>query len=147
MYHGRAMPEKRPFRVLGHTADVALEVSGHTLPKLFENAASGFYALLVKADKIRDRLEISLAIRAHDREALLVRFLQELNYMFQTQRIVGARVEVKELGEKTLTAVLWGEPMDAQRYTVLREIKAVTHHGLTLKKTPQSWKARIIFDI
>ncbi len=142
------MAERKPYRVLDHTADIGLEVHGQTLKKLFENAAAGFYALLVKGDDVHARHTVELSIRAHDTEALLVRFLQELNYLYQTQRLVASRVEVQDLEERALHALVGGETLDPQRHTVLRDIKAVTYHGLTLKKIrKKSWKATVLFDV
>jgi SHS2 domain-containing protein len=142
------MAERKPYRVLDHTADIGLEVRGPTLKKLFENAAAGFYALLVKSDDVRTRHTVELSIRAHDTEALLVHFLQELNYLYQTQRLVGSHVEVQDLEERALHALVNGETLDPQRHTVLRDIKAVTYHGLTLKKIrKKSWKATVLFDV
>jgi SHS2 domain-containing protein len=142
------MAERKPYRVLDHTADIGLEAHGQTLKKLFENAAAGFYALLVKGDDVRTRQTVELSIRAHDSEALFVRFLQELNYLYQTQRLVGGRVEVQDVEDRALHALVRGETLDPQRHTVLRDIKAVTYHGLTLKKVrKKSWKATVLFDV
>jgi len=37
--------------------------------------------------------------------------------------------------------------LDLSRHTLKTEIKAVTYHGLEVKKTGQGWEAQVIFDI
>jgi SHS2 domain-containing protein len=148
-YSSKPPKERGPqFRILAHTADVGLEAAGPTLAKLFESAAAGFYALIVKADKIREQQPVAISIRAVDPEGLMVRFLQELNYMVQTQSLFGARVSVEDVTERTLTATLYGERYDAQRHRILREIKGVTYHRLNVRRMPSGrWRAEVYFDI
>jgi len=46
-----------------------------------------------------------------------------------------------------LIATVTGEQFDARRHELLREIKAVTYHQLTIDQGEEEWTARIVFDI
>jgi SHS2 domain-containing protein len=40
-----------------------------------------------------------------------------------------------------------GERFDPSKHRINTEIKAVTYHQVTVKKTPDMWVGRVIFDV
>ena len=75
------------FREHAHTADWELEVWAPDLPALLEQAARGMYAISGVKTDIGSPQERSVAIRASDAEGLLVRFLTELLWLEQEERL------------------------------------------------------------
>lgn len=135
------------FRELDHTADTGIEVWAATLPELFERAAWGLFAILTDPEAVEPRHTVSFELEAPDVQALLVRWLSELNYYHITRRWVFGRFKVVQLTEQRLRAQAQGEPIDPARHPIYTEVKAITYHGLRLEQRDGQWYARIIFDL
>ena len=134
-------------KALDHTADEGIVVAAPDLKTLYGRAAWGMFNLLAALDGVKPSTAFDVTVEAADREALLVRWLSELNYRHQTDRVILARFDVRELSDRRLTAVVHGETIDMERHTLYTEIKAVTFHGLRIEETASGWEARIIFDV
>jgi SHS2 domain-containing protein len=134
-------------KYLDHTADEALEVRAAELPLLFARCAWGMFSLLTDMDTVRPVRAEDVVVEATDREALLVRWLSELNVRHQTRHVVFSRFEVAALTDERLTATVWGEPLDPRRHTIHAEIKAVTYHLLHIIRDEHGWTARVLFDV
>ena len=132
---------------LDHTADAGIAVLAADLPELFARAAWGMFSLITDLAAVRPLHTTRLVITASDRQALLARWLSELNFRHVTQRALFCRFAVLELSEERLVADVSGEPCDLARHTVFTEIKAVTFHSLQIKPGPHGWRAEVIFDL
>ena len=133
-----------PFELLEHPADFRLHARGATLADVFANAARGMIAYmfgdeLVEAKPERwERIEIA----ASDREALLVDWLSELLYRATSGYCAYVGFEVDEIDEHRLAA-----KVGIVSATAIDDIKAVTHHELTVRKCDDGWEATVVFDI
>lgn len=83
---------------------------------------------------------------SNDREYLLLDWLQELLYAFETERLVFADFQVVLL-DSSLRATCRGEQFDAERHGAGTEVKAITYHGLTIRRQCDGWLAELIVDI
>jgi SHS2 domain-containing protein len=135
------------YRVFSHTADVGLVVHGTTLSKLFENASRGMLELLTNPKLYLPKITVEFQLKAPDLESLLADWLHEILYYFTVRHIAFKRIRVKIKKDGTLYADGIGEKLDPARHPVYREIKAVTHHDLKIKRSEKNWSTRIIFDI
>ena len=148
MGYNSSMPSNRkPYRLISHTGDLGLEVRGRDLVDLFERAAWSFFDLLVDARRIEPQEPLEVAVEAPDREALLVAWLGELLYYFETRKIVLSKFRIKTLTDRTLEATAWGEPFQWEKHRFKQAVKAVTYHQLRIWETPEGWRARVILDI
>jgi SHS2 domain-containing protein len=132
---------------LDHTADTGIVVTASDLRELFARAAWGMFSLITDIGSVRAESEESIVVTATDREALLVRWLSELNFLHATRHRLFSRFEVRELQDHRLIALVAGEGIARERHTIHTEIKAVTFHGLRLQHGAQGWTAAIIFDL
>ena len=139
--------QKDGFRILDHTADVALEAHGQDLPQLFSNAARGMFSIISFLKSIQPTQRIPIAVTADCIEDLLVAWLSELLYLFSIQQILFCRFEIIEIDDCHLQATVLGEPVDLSRHELSTEIKAVTYHDLKLQKLDQGWQVKVLFDI
>jgi SHS2 domain-containing protein len=137
----------QPYETFEHTADIGLVARGHTLEKLFANAAAGLVDLMVDPAGLREEARLELAVSAPDREALLVTWLNELLYLLDAQGFVPRRSRILSMTDTELTAELHGERLDRERHTVRRMVKAATYHGLQVTQKDGLWEARVILDI
>jgi len=135
------------YEIIDHTADIGIEVRGKTLPDLFRNAALALFDLMVFTDRIGTGVEKDVLATAEDEEALLVSWLSEFLYLFDTQGLLVREIEVKTFDPRRITARVRGEPFDRTQHRAKREIKAVTYHDLKIEKGKSCFKARIIFDL
>lgn len=56
--------------------------------------------------------------------------------------------ELSECAQRLiLSAIISGEPYDPARHTIKTEIKAVTFHNLSIKKTKEGYTAEVLFDV
>jgi len=135
------------FEHIDHTADVGLVIYGGSLAELFENAALGLFDIITNLEKVKPTLHRQVEVSASDREALLVTWLSELNYLFFTEEEVYSEFHISELEDTHLVATAQGELFDRDKHEIYTEVKAITYHQLYIKETSQGWEAQIIFDL
>lgn len=136
-----------PYEVFEHTADVGLRVYGKTLPELFIHAAQGMESLLVAPEQVHSTVTRIVTVEGHDYLSLLIAWLNELIFLFDTEYLLFRDFELVEMSETRLTMRAVGEIYDAQRHALNSAIKAVTWHGASINATEDGYSANIIFDI
>ena len=138
-------------REIDHTGDIGIQVTAASLPQLFERAAAGTFHILTDLDAVTPTTETTVTVTGRDNEALMVRWLSELNYRHTVDHWLFCDFTVEAIEETsdghTLTATVQGEPTDPDRHVVHTEIKAVTFHGLDSQDTDDGWTVQIIFDM
>jgi SHS2 domain-containing protein len=132
------------YEEIDHTADVGIRAHGRTVDELFANAAEGMFSLIADLTKVKPVGEVEVRLEAEDLSTLLLRWLSELLYLHETQRLVFSSFEVHVVGT-TLDGRARGEAIDKARHELKLAIKAVTRHGLTVD--PKKGIAEVIFDI
>ena len=83
---------------LDHTADMAVRIVAADAPTFFQEALRGLHLILLDEpsfEGIREAEELPLDLRAPDNETLLVDFLNELIYLFDTRRWISRRLAVE----------------------------------------------------
>lgn len=138
---------RKPYRLIAHTADLGMEVWGDDLPDLFARAGWSFFDLMIEARPFELRQERPITVEAPDREALLVAWLGELLYIFETEHLVFARLLIQTITSQTLSAIGWGEYFDPKKHQVKTAVKAVTYHQVRIWEAKGLWRARVIFDL
>ena len=134
------------WRVVEHTAEVALAVEGSDWPAFYEAAAEGLVALYDPPAALRADESKAVELEAETPEELLVGWLNELIYLVSAKRWMPARVRVKQADGVRLSAELAGGPLPAG--ATMREIKAATFGGLAVRASGggRRW-ATIILDV
>lgn len=138
------------YQFFDHTGDVGAALTGRTLDELFVSAALAFTDTVTQLDRVEPKRPEEVDVAAPELDLLLVDFLSELLYRFDTRAwLTGdAEVEVRELdGGWALQGTLLGERQADTRHPIRILIKAVTYHGLEIKQRDDIWEARIVFDI
>ena len=147
-----------PWQVFDHTADLGLRVEAATRAALFEEAGRAFTALIVEEPDtaVRERERLDVALTAADPADLLFDWLHALLVAFEVRHLLLVRfaVELEELdklealeGGLQLRASAWGERVDPARHRLVREVKAITYHGLWLRPQGAGWAAEVIVDV
>ncbi|HUU69419.1 MAG TPA: archease [Planctomycetota bacterium] len=135
------------YEVIEHTADVGVRVRGATMAEVFANAAYGMFDLMSGNEAVRPEVERAVAVDAHDREELMVNWLSELLFVFETERLLLSDFEIAEIDERHVRATVRGERFDPERHASNFDIKAVTYYGLHVIQDDSTWMATVIFDV
>ena len=132
------------YEEIDHTADVGIRAHGRTVDELFANAAEGMFSLIAELSTVKPVGEVEVRLEAEDLPTLLLRWLSELLYVHETQRLLFSSSEVHVVGT-SLEGRVRGEAIDKKRHELKLAIKAVTRHGLTVDL--EKGIAEVIFDI
>jgi SHS2 domain-containing protein len=137
----------KPYRLLDHTADLGMEVRGKDLPDLFMKAGWSFFDIMIQARQIDLSQERIISVEAPDQEALLIAWLGELLFLFETGPLVFNQFTIQSLTPTTLQALGRGEFFDPQKHQIKVAVKAITYHQLRIWKAKESLRARVFFDL
>ena len=137
----------KKYEIIDHTADIGLRAFGKDLGELFENSASGMFEIIADLKNVKPKTHLTIEVGALNREELLVNWLRELLYQYNTQEILFKKFEIEKITDNRINAKAWGEKLDSQRHNLKTEIKAVTYYDLKIKKEEEGWSSQVIFDI
>lgn len=139
------------FKFLDHTADIALEIAGSSYEELFLAALYGWRSAVIEpAGNLKENLEIVIKLKESSVEELLVAFLQEINYLFETKKIYPSDVSeiaLKSIGDKFSIVFKAVFNRIFRDDYIKSEIKAVTFHQLEIRKSQGVYKTMLVFDI
>ncbi len=134
------------YETIDHTADIGILVKAKDVNSLYKNAALAFFDLLTGLEKIEVKKEITLHAEGSDLEELMVNWLSELLFLFDSEGWLFRDFQL-ELQDTSISATAMGETFDPEKHEIYHYIKAVTYHMLEVKKDERGWVARVIFDI
>jgi SHS2 domain-containing protein len=132
---------------LDHTADYMVEVAAEGKPELFSEAARALFDIITDLETVEPRESVSISVEAESPEELLVSWLTELLFLYESERWLFSRFEPRLVDDRRLEAEAWGEKLDAERHPIDREVKAVTYHRMALVRQGKLLKTTIVFDL
>lgn len=141
------MTDQHHIEEFDHTADIGFRIVSPSLAALLIRAAQFMFNIICPKCRINARLRKDIIVEADDYEQLLVNWLSELNYYFQTEQFLFAAIEKIQVQDYQLRATILGERIDPERHAIRIEIKAVTFHKIYVHQVPAGWAAQVIFDI
>ncbi|HAM34711.1 MAG TPA: hypothetical protein DEB40_12635 [Elusimicrobia bacterium] len=141
------MKTRAGYRVIAHTSEVGLEITGRDWPAFYLHAASGLLALYALAPSVKADARVTRSFKARNAEELLVCWLSELIFLIETERRVPGRIDFVSAGPKVLKVRIHGDAPRPEKLPLAREIKAVTYHGLKVRQGRLGMEARIILDV
>lgn len=126
-----------------HTADIRMAVEAKDMKELFSEAARGMARYIFEPDSWPQKTTSrELDVQGIDHEDLLINWLSKLLYISAAESLMPISINILELSGETLIV-----SADFGSAEPKHEIKAVTHHGLAIKKTNGALKAAITFDV
>ena len=137
---------EKDFEIVNHTADVGIIAYGASPSETFANAARALFSLITELDNVEEVLQRDIELAAPDQESLLVAWLNELIYLFDTENVLLKRFEISKLNNTQLKARSYGEKVDKSKHTLKTGVKAATYHMLRIDKGDVC-KAQVLFDI
>lgn len=132
--------------VIDHEADVGLEIYGNSIEELFINAAEGLFSLIVLTDLKNIEAQKGKRLNIDANGELLVLFLNELLYLWDTEGFIPKEFSIK-IEDGKLRGNVVGGLFDPVKYKIRQEVKAVTYHRFFMMKDEGRYTARIILDV
>lgn len=135
------------FSFIDHTGDLGIEVFGESPAALFRHAGEAFAYIVTDPKTIRARKSKHISLRAGRIEDLLVRWLNEFIFLFDTEGLLFTVFDIHSVKDRHIEATVQGEPYDEDRHSIKMTLKAATYHQLEVIREDDAWKARVIFDV
>jgi SHS2 domain-containing protein len=142
-----------PYRYLEDVAiaDVAFEAEGKTLRELLESAAlAATNAMIRNIDKLDHKVIRNFEVTAENPEMLLYRFLQELVFYKDAERLLFNKFELEPkqgVPSWRLRVRAFGDEISQEKHELLADVKAVSLHNFSVRQTPEGWRAEVIVDV
>lgn len=130
--------------LLEHTAEVRLRLRGATLADVLAEAGRALARL-----ELGDALPAAsgearlIEVRAADRDALLVDWLNELVFLAEAERWVAVEFEMLEATDVAVRARARG----VRTRQAPSRVKAATFHGLDVIAGPEGFEAEVVLDV
>ncbi len=140
------MAKKKDFEIINHTADVGIIAYGADMKQAFANMARGLFSLITDLEDVEEVIHRDAELTATDEESLLVGWLNELIYQFDTEGIVFKRFDIIQLNNTRLKARGYGEKVDKSRHKIKMGVKAATYHMLKVERG-DGGRVQVLFDI
>lgn len=90
-------------------------------------------------------IKLDVRLTAENQEELLVNWLNELLSLSSAKGLIFTGYKIHKLTEHSLDASVSAE--DIKLYRQNKEFKAATYYELELAHGPDSYKAKVIFDV
>jgi protein archease len=135
------------FELVDHTGDLGIRVFGESLPRLFEQAAQALTFILTEPETIRLKETRKIPLEAKTDEELLITWLNELVYLFDTKGLLFKTYQVLSIQDHHLEALAQGESYVEDRHPIKTTVKAATYHQLKIENRQGVWTAQVIFDL
>jgi SHS2 domain-containing protein len=131
-----------------HTADVGMEVEAPDVESAFALAAASMFDLICDLDSVGEDWQRRVVVhgREDDLGYLLVRWLCELLYVFESERVLLSDFRILHMTPDGIEARVVGERYDSEKHALKVELKAATYHGLVIEQHDGQWFIRVIFD-
>ncbi len=135
------------FEVLDISGDAGVRAIGASRQEALQDVAAGMYSLITDLSSVETRNTLEVSATSDSSEGLLVRYLNELIFHFDTYGFIGREVEVRLGGDFSLSATVRGETFDIARHERRVMVKAATYHNVRFEKSGNKWIAEVMFDI
>jgi SHS2 domain-containing protein len=136
-----------PFEIVEHPADVGFRAWGSTPADLFANSALALMSIAAEPDTVNGSEERAITVSGHDYESVLVNWLEEILYLFDSAQFAAREFRVDAISTVAVSGRLIGEPRDSARHTWKVIVKAVTYHGIEVAERNGQWQSRVFVDV
>ncbi|MBW1985471.1 MAG: archease, partial [Deltaproteobacteria bacterium] len=121
------------YKLIDHTADFGIEVTGADQKILFVNTALAMFDLITNSSTLIGKSESDLRIQGSDTCDLMVNWLRELLYLWNGEKMLVKVADIHSISEKKLSATITYDLFDPDIHEIKNEIKAVTYHKIKVE--------------
>ena len=131
--------------------EAAFEATGSNLSDLFLHCAEALFHQMAEVKQLRGTKKIVISISGENPELLLHKFLAEIVFLKDFQRVLFKKAAVnvwKLKGKIGVNATLSGQSIEEINSEFVRsDVKAVTFHNLKIITEEKRLKATVVLDI
>ncbi len=139
----------KKYKFLRHTADAKFQAFGDTLEEAFQHAALALVSLMWDWEKVDDKIKFPVKVKGQDMKQLLVNYLEEILYLFDTRRFLLHQVDdisiQKKKGQYVLRALFRGGEYSSDT-EIFGDVKAITYNEMEIKRTAP-FKIQVVADV
>jgi SHS2 domain-containing protein len=135
------------YRLIDHTADLGLHVTGTGPADLFAKAGLALFDVLTDVGLLEGSATQVVQVQGDGWPDLMVNWLRELLYLWSGEEKLVHSIVVQNIKATELTAHVSFDAYIAERHLIKNEVKAVTYHQIQVRPVGTRWEARIIFDV
>jgi SHS2 domain-containing protein len=89
----------------------------------------------------------SVQVTGHDYESLMVNWLEEILYLFDSGQFSPCDFVIDEIGPESVRARLIGETRDPVRHPWKVIVKAITYHQIEVCERNGHWESTVFVDV
>ena len=139
----------KKYRFLHHTADAKFQAFGETLEEAFQQAALALVSLMWDWEKVGNKFKVPVQVEGHDMKQLLVNYLEEIVYLFDTRRFLLSQVNDISIQQKegrcVLRALFKGDEY-SNGTEIFGDVKAITYNEMEITRTAP-FMIQVVADI
>lgn len=139
------------YKLLEHTADIGFEVRGNDLKSTIEAATEALYNVMVISREINCSITQKVEIEAIDKEAVIIKWLNEVLFLFDSYSFIAGKIEIEKVEEDSngakITGTLHGEIFNPKLHEFKTHVKAVTFHQFEILETKQEITLKVFLDL
>ena len=109
------------------------------------------FQIMTELDNIDPTTEVELEVEGDDEEALLYNWLESLLVKFEVNGLLFSSFKIKQLDRKRekygITAKAYGELYNPEKHESKVAVKAITYHGMEIKKDRAQTTVKVLVDI
>lgn len=126
-----------------HTGELEIRLAAPSLGELFAEAGRALAEVMAGASVTATGAARGVSLRAPDREALLVAWLDELLFLAERDKMVYGELRIERVTDRELVATVRGAAVTDLR----TQVKAATFHGLRIVEAGDGFTATVILDV
>ena len=134
------------YRLIDHTADIAILVTARDIRSLFLNSAYALLDVMFNDSNIENKRRIKIRAKGENTEELLINFLRELFSQFAVYKFVMKDIVIDLFSDNEISADVNGEKYDEKKHLISTDIKAVTYHNVNIIREDDNYNVTIVFD-
>jgi len=140
------------YKIIDHTADIAVEFYGKSIEDLFESAASSLSQIVYQQNKPETTQEIqSLAFQFDNNDPAInfIDYLREILFLINQEHYYFTDCNITDFGNNILNITC--DYIKINAIMIVNEIKAVTYHDCSITQKviegKELYVAKVTFDI
>jgi len=135
------------YTILEHPADIGIEARGVNLIEAFKQSAIALISIILDMSNLDLIEKKDIKIIALDYEQLLVKWLNEILYLYDGDNFIPVNINIKNLSPTFLEAEVQGEKFNPQKHHTKMDVKAITYHQILVQEKENDCLVRVYLDI
>ena len=141
------IPSSEGYTLGEHTADIWLQVSGHSVEDCVKGALNGLYSVMAQKFELHSAVGDSIVLGPVKEDLLLIDVLSEALFLFDSEGILILDPVLTREKEDRWVLNFRSSVCSIPEGEAGMEVKAATFHGRGLHYEDGEWCSRILLDL